>query len=186
MRATTDLVPATGGRAKNKQLIEGDIFLSESTVRTSLKITSTVAAALAFSWPVPVARWRTRRADASGRGDAGSMSVARSFPCRLRRAHFRRPRLQRPKGSVRMDTPLGSADGGVQTGFGVGLPTLPPPPALPRLRLQTSEATSVGVITPLGRPTWSPDRLRRWSPDTAPPPPLPRLRVGPDNLGFGF
>jgi hypothetical protein len=27
-----------------------------------------------------------------------------------------------------VDTPLGSADGGVQTGLGVGLPTLPPPP----------------------------------------------------------
>jgi hypothetical protein len=28
-----------------------------------------------------------------------------------------------------VDTPLGSADGGVQTGLGVGLPALPPPSA---------------------------------------------------------
>jgi hypothetical protein len=45
---------------------------------------------------------------------------------------------------VGVDTPLGSADGGVQTGFGVGLPTLPPPPPPPLPSASGSAGTHLG------------------------------------------
>jgi len=72
-----------------------------------------------------------------------------------------------------------------QTGLGVGLPTLAP--AAPRRPhfpaphgLQRPEGAGVGVDTPLGSARrWSPDRLGRWSPDTAPAGPCRRLRGRP-------
>jgi len=104
--------------------------LSESTIRTSLKITSTVAAALAFSLAgTGSALADTIGADASGRGDAGFDVSGPQFPPPPPPPALPAPTASASGGTgLGVDTPLGSADGGVQTGFGVGLPTLPPPP----------------------------------------------------------
>jgi hypothetical protein len=112
-------------------------LLSESTVRTSLKVTSAslkitgaVAAALAFSLAgAGSALADTTGGDASGGGDFGFDVSGPTLPPLP-------PPPAPPTASasasggtgVGVDTPLGSADGGVPTGFGVGLPTPPPPP----------------------------------------------------------
>jgi len=168
-------------------------LLSESTVRTSLKVTSAVAAVLAFSLAgASSALADTTGADASGGGDFGFDVSGPTLPPP--------PPLPAPPTAsasasggtgVGVDTPLGSADGGVQTGLGVGLPTLPPPPAPPAPTASASGGTGVGVDTPLGSadggvqtglgvglPTLPPP---------PPPPPLPSVSGSAGtHLGFGF
>src|ERR1700736_2621177 len=133
MRPTTDLVTVPRGVAPKPTTDRGDMFLSESTIRTSLKITSTLAAAMAFSLAgAGSALADTIGADASGRGDAGFDVSGPQFPPPPAPPALPAPTASASGGTgVGVDTPLGSADGGVQTGVGVGLPTLPPPPPLP-------------------------------------------------------
>jgi hypothetical protein len=120
--------------------------LSELTVRTPVKITSAVVAALAFSLVgAGSALADTMGADASGGGDFGFDVSGPTLPPP--------PPLPAPPTAeasasggtgVGVDTPLGSADGGVQTGFGVGLPTLPPPPPPPLPSASGSAETNLG------------------------------------------
>lgn len=107
--------------------------MSESTVRTSLKITSAVAAALTFSLAgAGSALADTMGTDASGGADFGFDVSGPPLPPPPPPPALPAPMASASGGTgVGVDTPLGSADGGVQTGFGVGLPTLPPPPPLP-------------------------------------------------------
>jgi hypothetical protein len=121
------------------------MFLSESTVRTSLKTTSAVAAALAFSLAgAGSALADTTGADASGGGEFGFDVSGPPLPPL--------PPLPAPPtasdsasegNTVGADTPFGSADGGLSTGFGVGLPTLPPPPP-PPASVSGSAGTDLG------------------------------------------
>src|ERR1700737_4576117 len=133
MRPTTDLVTVPRGVGPKPTTDRGDMFLSESTVRTSLKITSTVAAALAFSLAgAGSALAHTIGADASAPGDSGYVGSAPKFPPPPPPPALPAPTASASGGTgIGVDTPLGSADGGLSTGFGVGLPTLPPPPPLP-------------------------------------------------------
>src|ERR1700732_139780 len=130
MRSMTDLVTVPWGVAPNPTTDRGDMLLSESTVRTSLKITSTFAAALAFALAgAGSALADTVGAVASGRGDAGLDVPGPQFPAPPAPPVLPAPTASASGGTgVGVDTPLGSADGGVQTGFGGCLPTLPPPP----------------------------------------------------------
>src|SRR6202162_6297610 len=147
MRSMTDLVTVPWGVAPNPTTDRGDMLLSESTVRTSLKITSTVAAALAFSLAgAGGALADTTGADASGRGDAGFDVTGPQFPAPPPPPALPAPTASASGGTgVGVDTPLGSADGGVQTGFGVCLPTLPPPTPPPPLPSASGSAqTNLG------------------------------------------
>jgi hypothetical protein len=134
------------GSRQNQQPIEENMFLSESTVRTSLKITSAVAAALAFSLAgAGSALADTIGADASGGGDVGFDVSGPPLPPPPPLPALPAPTASASGGTgVGVDTPLGSADGGVQTGFGVGLPTLPPPPPLPSASASGSAQTNLG------------------------------------------
>src|SRR5258707_1699730 len=81
MRPTTDLVTVPRGVALKPTTDRGDILLSESTVRTSVKITSAVAAALAFSLAgAGSALADTIAADASGGGDFGLDVIGPPLP----------------------------------------------------------------------------------------------------------
>src|SRR5258708_23951000 len=128
MRPTTDLVTVPRGVAPKPTTDRGDILLSESTVRTSLKvtsaslkITSAVAAALAFSLAgAGSALADTTGGDASGGGDVGFDVSGPPLP-----PPPPLPALPAATASasgatgVGVATPLGSADGGVPTGFGL-------------------------------------------------------------------
>jgi len=165
--------------------------LSESTVRTTLKITSAVAAALAFSLAAAgTALADEIGADASGGGTSGLVSVARRCRHRLRRLLFRRPRLQRREGPV-----LGWIRLWVQLKVGsrpswasVSRHCLRHLRRLlfRRRRLQRREGPVLGWIRLWFGRGWICDRLGCRSP-TLPPPPrrrlCRRLRVGPDKPG---
>src|SRR5258705_9013607 len=127
------LLPCHRGVAPKSTTDRGDILLSESTVRTSVKITSAVAAALAFSLAgAGSALADTKGGDASGGGDVGFDVSGPPLPPPPPLPALPAATASASGGTgVGVDTPLGSADGGVQTGFGVGLPTLPPPPPSP-------------------------------------------------------
>ncbi|MDT5245508.1 MAG: hypothetical protein QOD36_2884 [Mycobacterium sp.] len=113
----------------------GNILLSESTVRTTLKITSAVAAALAFSLAAAgTALADELGADASGGGDFGFGVSGPTLPPPPPPPALPAPTASASGGTgVGVDTPLGSGEGGFATDLGVGLPTLPPPPPPPPL-----------------------------------------------------
>jgi hypothetical protein len=162
----------------------GNILLS---VRTTLKITSAVAAGLAFSLAgAGTALADEIGADASGGGDVGFGVSGPTLPPP--------PPLPAPTASasggtgVGLDTPLGSADGGLSTDWGIGLPTPPPPPALPAPTASASGGTGVGVDTPLGSGEGGFATDVGVGLPTLPPPPPPPSASGSarTNLGFGF
>jgi hypothetical protein len=113
---------------------EGDILLSESTVRASVKITSALAAGLALSLAGAGSALADTTGDASGGGDFGFDVTGPQLPPPPTLPAPPAPSASASAGtSVGVDTPLGSTDGGFSTGFGgnLGLPTLPPPPPPP-------------------------------------------------------
>jgi hypothetical protein len=195
LRPTIDLVSVSRGVAPKPTTDRGNILLSESTVRTSLKITSAVTAALAFSLAgAGTALADTMGADASGGGDFGFDVSGPPLPPLPPPPAPPMASASASEGTtVGADTPFGSADGGLSTGLGInlGVPTLPPPPSLPAPTASASGGTGIGVDTPLGSadgglstgfgvglPTLPPP---------PPPPPLPSASGSAQtNLGFGF
>jgi hypothetical protein len=132
-----------------KPTSEGGFVLSESTLRGSVKVTSAVAAVLAFSLAgAGSALADTIGGGASGGGGASFGSNGPSQPSP--------PPPGQASGSGRTslgaETPAGSAGGGVSAGLGVdpNLPSLPPPPAPPRPSASASAGTDIGAGTPIG------------------------------------
>jgi len=156
--------------------------LCESTVRTSVKITSAARAAWPSSLAVPVRAGGHDGADASGGVTFGFRFQCPPLPPlpALSVAHAFNGRRDRFRSGIR---PC-SADGGVQTGLGVGLPHCPRcRTSSPTLRVG---GTVSGVGYPLGSATWSPDRLGAFGLPRLPPaaPACRRLTGLPDKPGL--